>query len=566
MTMLIRRLGALFVILAGAILPVSGAEVRKSTVMVAMHDGVHLATDVYRPESELRPLPVIFMRTPYGKSGGRGFSGNAVHRGYVLVVQDMRGRFDSEGNDSVVFHNDGWGTRRDGQESLEWITRQPWCNGSIATYGGSALGITQTMMAPGAPAALKAQYVQVAADDMYSQATYQGGVWRQSLIEWWLKASKFDPKSFAAFVKHPDYDAFWAETNAEVQAPRIDAPGIYWGGWYDIFLQGTINSFVSIQSHGGPHARGKCRLILGPYAHGPFAGLKYPANSQKQPEAADAIRFFDHHLKGAANGVAEEKPVHYYVMGDPSDPQAAGNFWRSADSWPPPSQLTPFFFHADGRLSTTPPSSTDAKRSFRYDPADPVPTLGGQNLVPPKGPVDLRPIESRKDVLVFTTDVLPQPLEMTGRISAELFISSDSPDTDFTAMLADVYPDGRSMLVTDGILRARFRKSLDREEFIQPSQTYKLSIDLWSTSLAFNKGHRIRVLVSSSNSPRFDPNPNTGHPFRADKQRRVATNTVHLSSGHASHILLPVYHETSSGQSTARKLSETRPRGTALPE
>ena len=195
-----------------------------------------------------------------------------------------------------------------------------------------------------------------------------------------------------------------------------------------------------------------------------------------------------------------------------------------------------------------------------------MPTLGGQNLVPPKGPVDLRPIESRKDVLVFSSDVLPEPLEVTGRISAELFIASDCPDTDFTAMLADVYPDGRSMLVTDGILRARFRKSFEREEFLQPSQTYKLSVDLWSTSLAFNKGHRIRVLVSSSNSPRFDPNPNTGHAFRADKQIRVATNTVHLSAGRSSHILLPVFRETSSGHSTARKVSETRPKKTALAE
>ena len=168
--------------------------------------------------------------------------------------------------------------------------------------------------------------MQVAFDDMYSQGTYQGGVWRKSLIEWWLKATKFDPKSLETFLKHPDYDAFWAETNAEIQAPRIDAPGIYWGGWYDIFLQGTINSFVSIQNHGGPHARGKCRLILGPYAHGPFSGLTYPANSQKQPEAADVFRFFDHHLKGVANGVAEEKPVHYYVMGDPDRSALCGQF------------------------------------------------------------------------------------------------------------------------------------------------------------------------------------------------------------------------------------------------
>jgi predicted acyl esterase len=564
-TKLVRCLAAAF-LLTAAILSVSAAEVRKSTVMVPLHDGVHLATDIYQPESSKGPLPVILMRTPYGKGGGKGFSGGACQRGYVLVVQDMRGRYDSEGNDSVVFHNDGWGARRDGQESLEWIVRQPWCNGSIGTYGGSALGITQTMMAPGAPASLKAQYVQVAFDDMYSQSTYQGGVWRKSLIEWWLKATKFDPKSLEAFVKHPDYDDFWAETNAEAQAPRINAPGIYWGGWYDIFLQGTINSFVSIQNHGGSQARGKCRLILGPYAHGPFTGLTYPANSRHEPKAGDAFRFFDHYLKGASNGVAEDKPVHYYVMGDPSDPHAAGNFWRSAESWPPPSRPTPFYFHADGRLSVDRPAAAEDRKAYRYDPADPVPTLGGQNLVPPKGPVDLRPIESRKDVLVFSSDALQEPLEVTGRITADLFISSDCPDTDFTVLLADVYPDGRSMLVTDGILRARFRKSFEREELLQPSQTYALTVDLWSTSLAFNKGHRIRVVVSSSNSPRFDPNPNTGHPFRADKQSRVANNTIHLSASHPSHILLPVFQESSSAQSPPRKISGVNRAKTAVAE
>ncbi len=184
-----------------------------------------------------------------------------------------------------------------------------------------------------------------------------------------------------------------------------------------------------------------------------------------------------------------------------------------------------------------------------------MPTLGGQNLFPPKGPADLRSLESRKDVLVFSTGVLTEPLEVTGRITGDLFVSSDCPDTDFAVFLVDVYPDGRSMLVTDGILRARFRKSFEREEFLEPSQTYELQVDLWSTSLVVNKGHRIRVLVSSSNAPRFDPNPNTGHAFRADQQKRVATNTIHLSAGHASHIVLPVFG--ASGNIPSRAVSKS---------
>jgi predicted acyl esterase len=532
---------SVFVIATTASLAARAAsDVEKTTVMVPMHDGVHLATDVYRPAGDVKPLPVIFSRGPYGKSAAAGAAQAACKRGYVFISQDMRGRFASDGKDYVIFHNDGWGEHRDGQESLEWIARQPWCNGSIATTGGSALGITQTMMAPGAPASLKAQFVVVAFDDMYSQGQYEGGVWRTSLIENWVAMTHLDPKNLEIPLKHPRYDDFWAEVNAKAHADRVNAPAIFLGGWYDIFEQGTLDSFVSIHNHGGPGARGKCRLVMAPIGHGSFTALKYPENSKHFPKTADSDRFFDHYLKGAANGVEQDKAVNYYVMGDPTDPHAPGNVWRSADNWPPPSRPTSFYFHNDGRMSTDRPTAADDQRSFKYDPQKPVPTLGGQNLFGPKGPADLRPVESRPDVLVFSTDVLTEPVEVTGRILAELAISSDCPDTDFAALLTDVYPDGRSMLVTDGILRARFRKSFEREEFLEPAKVYDLTVDLWSTSLVFNKGHRIRVLITSSNAPRFDPNPNTGHGFRADKETRVAGNTVHVSAGHSSRLVLPI--------------------------
>ena len=201
----------------------------------------------------------------------------------------MRGRHDSEGDDSVVFHNDGWGKHRDGQDSLDWIAKQPWCNGKIGTHGGSALGITQTMMAP-APDSLKAQWVFSAFSDMYSQCAYQGGAWRKSLVEFWLDANGFDRKSRDTFLNHPRYDEFWAETNAEAHAASVNAPGVYIGGWYDIFLQGTINSFVTIQNRGGPKARGKCFLVIGPIAHGPVKQkVDYPKATQA-PINADLLR------------------------------------------------------------------------------------------------------------------------------------------------------------------------------------------------------------------------------------------------------------------------------------
>jgi putative CocE/NonD family hydrolase len=234
-------------------------------------------------------------------------------------------------------------------------------------------------------------------------------------------------------------------------------------------------------------------------------------------------------------------------MGDPEDPDAPGNLWRRADSWPPPSEPVPAYFHKDGRLMPAKPAAKDGKFVYRFDPENPVPTMGGQNLTIEKGPMDQRPAESRPDVLVFTTPVLRQPVEVTGRVRAKLYVSSDCPDTDFTVKLTDVYPDGRSMLLTDGILRARYRESFDKEAFMEPGEVYELTVDLWSTSIVFNRGHKIRVAVSSSNYPRFDPNPNTGKPLRADHQTRVATNTLHVSSRYPSHIVLPRYQAPAAG-------------------
>ncbi|MHC4328452.1 MAG: CocE/NonD family hydrolase, partial [Planctomycetota bacterium] len=441
---LIHRVLLLSVVLSTvAALAADETKIQPILHMVPMRDGTKLATDVYLPPEGQPPYPVILMRTPYGRGGGAGEAQKHCRRGYALVSQDIRGRGKSEGHHAIIFHNGGWGKRRDGHDTLLWIASQPWCNGKVATFGGSAVGITQNMLAPGAPDVLKGQVVIVAFSDMYSQAAYQGGVWRKSLLEGWLTLTGMADVNLKTFRDHPNYDEFWAGLNPEAQAHRVNAPGVFIGGWYDIFLQGTINSFVAIHNHGGPDARGRCRLIIGPIAHGVFDELKYPPNS-KMPPAAEASRLFDSWLKGKDSGVEEDKAVHYYVMGDPTDENTGGNFWRQADNWPPPAEVTAFYFHLDRRLvRETPPDGTKAL-SYRYDPNDPVPTVGGQNLLLPKGPMDQRKIESRPDVLLFTTDVLAEPVEVTGRIYAKLYVSSDRPDTDFTVKLTDVYPDGRS--------------------------------------------------------------------------------------------------------------------------
>lgn len=512
-----------------------------TTCMVAMRDGVKLATDVYLPGDGKGKYPVIVARTPYGKSqGGSAIAALARLRGYALVVQDLRGRFKSEGHPAIIFGNDGWGEHQDGRETLEWIARQPWCSGKIGSWGGSALGITQNMAAPVAPPELKAQFVVVAFSDYYSQAAYQGGAFRTQLIERWLKGNGLVEKNLETFVAHPRYDDFWKQLNSETQADKVRAPAVYSGGWYDIFLQGTINSFTSVHYHGGEGARGKCRLVIGPIGHGNFTELMYPPSVAKRPACSDVFTWFDHVLLGKDNAVAREKAVHYYVMGDPTDPMAPGNYWRHVDDWPPPSRTTSFYFHPDGALVRAKAPEGNEAKTYVYDPKDPVPNVGGQELGVPLGPMDQRRVEKRADVLLFSTAVLEEPIEVTGRITAKLFVSSDCPDTDFTVKLCDVYPDGRSMLVTDGIFRARYHKSFEKESFLEPGQVYELNVDLWSTSLVFNKGHRIRVAVSSSNSPRFEANPNTGRPFRADTETRVARNTLHLSLKYPSRIVLPV--------------------------
>jgi putative CocE/NonD family hydrolase len=232
-------------------------------------------------------------------------------------------------------------------------------------------------------------------------------------------------------------------------------------------------------------------------------------------------------------------PVHYFVMGDTEDLTAPGNVWRSANSWPPPATATPFYLQADRSLTRDKPLA-EGQLSYKYDPSDPVPTRGGQNLLIEKGPMDQRPVESRDDVLLFTTEPLQEPLEVTGRIAAKLFVSSDCPDTDFTVKLSDVYPDGKSLLVTDGIRRASLRNSFEKREPLVPGEVYELEVDLWSTSLIFNAGHRIRIAVSSSNAPRFEPNPNTGDPHPIAGKTRVASNKVYLSNQHPSAIVLPI--------------------------
>jgi len=531
------RLTTLVASALALVLPLPVCEAALETVMVPMRDGVRLATDVHVPEGE-GPWPVILIRTPYNKDGVRGMAGQATQRGYALVAQDFRGRFASEGEDYPVFLAGGWGTHQDGYDTVEWIAQQEWSNGKVGGYGVSAPGIALNMMAPSRPPHLVCCYASVAFSSMYHQAAYQGGAFRQSLLEKWLALSQFSPQNLELFRAHPDYDDFWQQFDCERVAEKVNVPFMFVGGWYDIFVAGTLNSFMTVNQKGDTGARGKCRLVMEAYGHGRNDTLVFP--NAGQPETADMWAWFDVWLKHDGAGLEKIPTVQYFVMGDPNDPNTPGNQWRTAEDWPVPADMKKVYFHRDKRLHLKPPQDLFGALSFKYDPKDPVPTIGGANLIISKGPMDQRPVENRDDVLLFESPALRRHVEITGPVTVKVWASSTAPDTDFTAKLCDVYPDGRSIIVLDGILRARHRDSMETGVPLEPEKIYEFEIDLWSTSLVFSPGHRVRVALSSSNAPRFEPNPNTPEVAGRDDKTQVATNTIYLNADHPSHITFPV--------------------------
>lgn len=510
-------------------------------VVVVARDGVSLAGDLYLPSGP-GPFPVILGRTPYNKVLGVGFGREGARRGYAVVMQDTRGRFASKG-ENLPFHSDV----TDGADTLLWIGRQDWSNGRVGTWGGSAGAITQFQLMAAGQGGVESQHLVVGAPNLY-EVVYTGGVFRKSLIEDWIRASRFQEDAVARWVAHPVHDDYWRERDASRHYGTVQAAAVHIGGYWDIFAQATIDGFNGYQHGGGKGARGRQKLVLGPWTHGVLqekAGeLTFPGGKRPPGNIQDAWQWFDATLRDATNGLLQLPAVTYYVIGDTSDPKAPGNEWRTAESWPPfQVEPVPVYLHGDRTLSTRLAEATHSL-GYIHDPAKPVPTLGGVQLTLLAGPMDQQAIESRDDVLVFTGEVLTEPVEVTGRIRARLWISSDAPDTDFMVKLCDVYPDGRSFNLCEGAIRTRFRKGTDREILLESGRMEPVDIDCWATSVVFNRGHRIRVQIASSSSPGYDPNPNTGEPLRKGARMRPARNRVHVGSGQASHVLLPVVKGT----------------------
>jgi putative CocE/NonD family hydrolase len=555
-------------------------------VPAPMRDGVTLRANVYRPPEGR--WPVLLTRLPYGKDIGVGSSAldpvQAARRGYVVIVQDTRGRFASEG-DWQPFETEA----EDGYDTIAWAAGLPYADGQVGMFGVSYLGFTQWAAAVQQPPALKAMAPRVTWSDALNGFGFRGGALELGTQAMWglqmgfdqlVRQHRADPPAlgaafwslarevdllgtegyaslplndFAPLRRQPMLPRFFQQVqqpmDRELLDPvtiagkheRVHVPTLNVGGWYDIFLGDTIANYQAMRALGRP-----TRLVIGPWTHVdtrvPVGELNFGFGSQasfinlQYDMERLQLRWFDHWLKGVDTGMLSEPPIKLFVMG--------ANVWRDETEWPlQRAAPTRYYLRAGGELSTHPPG-TEAPDRYAYDPANPVPTHGGALLMAPEfpaGPRDQRSVEARSDVLVYSTPVLERDMEVTGPVTVELWASSSAPDTDFVARLVDVYPDGRSYNLTDGILRARYRRGLD-PQLLQPGAPERFEIDLWATSNVFRAGHRVRLHITSSNFPRWDRNPNTGNTFGADTAAdlRVAEQTILHDAEHPSFVLLPV--------------------------
>jgi predicted acyl esterase len=499
-----------------------------STIMVPMRDGVRLSTDVYRPAGS-GAWPAIVQRTPYNRRAARQpeQAAGLVDRGYVYVVQDWRGQFGSEGKYDSLSPEGG---ERDGYDTVEWIAGQPWCNGKVGIMGGSGPGIAALQTVIARPPHLVAAAVSVATAFPHERQALNGGVMQNQSARWLAQRGFPVPEWPRPSTWIVDQVLVGSSRPPAAETPNPVAL-LHVGGWFDIFGDAPLTQLARQDPH-------RSRAIVGPTGHGGrTTELPFPSARHAGPSQAD---WFDYWLKGARNGALDAAPVRYYLMGDARNPRAPGNVWKEAERWPVPHQPASFFLRFDGSLTRAEPGVTDAARGYRNDPRDPVPTLGGSIMGPVQGPSDQRPLAGRADILRFATAPLETPVEITGPARAELWITSDAPDTTFMVKLLDRYPDGYEALILDSAIMTRYRDGFVDPTPLEPGRRYKLAVELGSTALVFDQGHQIAVHVSSSSAPKFEVHPNTFAGVRSYDEAKVARNTVHVSKAHASRLILPL--------------------------
>jgi uncharacterized protein len=529
----------------GSFLSASAAFIGQ-TVQIPMRDERAIAADIYIPKTGGK-YPVVLIQTPYNKNLMRGgFAGQGRYgsqslftdSSYAFVVTDWRGKFASQDAQPA-------GTQpnlgADGFDAIAWIVKQEWSNGKVATWGPSALGRVQYETARSNPPNLVCAVPMVMALNLDYDSYFPGGViWQEFVTR--LGQIGFGTSIFDQLAARPINDDSWQKTQAAtfIKGEDLRIPMLFIGGWYDIYTDKVMEAFQTARTAGGEKARAHSRLIMGPWIHGTDqvrnGQLDY-ANAQSYG-MKKAMAFIDYWVKDAPNGFDKQEPrISYFQMGT--------NEWRSTESWPPPgSRERAYYLHPDRSLSTKAPASADGSAAaFDFDPSNPVPTVGGHllDVAFNPGPMDQHEkVESRSDVLVFSTPVLEKDAVVAGKVRVKLFVSSDRPDTDFTAILTDVYPDGRSMLVTEGIRRMRFRNTTSKEELMTPGTIYPVTIELTNTALTFLKGHKVRVIVSSSNYPRFALNLNDGGRMYQKGKGLIARNSIYADKTHPSALVLPM--------------------------
>lgn len=541
-------------------------------VRAPMRDGVLLSCDIYRPTVGA-PFPTLLIRTIYDKQQERyvAWTRRFVERGYAVVMQDCRGRHDSDGPWEPYVNE-----ANDGHDTIQWIGSQPWCDGNVGMFGISYVGFTQTLPATQRSPYLKALVPIASQQDNFGHFYVDGALQLHvamnfvnmagrtmkrestSLLDWdalWRRLPLesalddiVDLPFYRDAVRHATYDEFWSGYGLRGRYGEVETPAYFITGWYDNLLHEAFKLHTGWRTQSRTdESRRRTRLLVGPWSHSNIGGCE-PFGSIDFGQAAaldiveEQLRWYDRRLRGIDNGIDDEPPIRIFVMGE--------NAWRSEVEWPlARTEFTRFYLHSleaanslagDGTLSTTHPEA-EPTDTFSYDPNDPVPTLGGSYMMlANSGPWDRRPVERRDDVLVYRSARLEEDVEVTGPVEVTLYISSDAPDTDFSAALVDCYPDGKAVVLCEGIRPARCRKSLAHPTPIEPGEVYELRIDLWETSNLFRRGHRIGLEVSSSNFPRFSRNLNTGAAPGISADMRVANQTVYHDAQRPSHVTLPI--------------------------
>lgn len=546
--------------------------VTQETIMVPMRDGVLLATDVYR-DPKLKQAPVLLMRTPYNKDRVKKIAERYAAAGFITVVQDCRGKFQSEG---IFYPYDHEG--RDGYDAIEWLGKQPWCNGRIGMWGASYVGATQWLAANERPPGL-VTIAPMATFSSFYRNLYLGGAMRLSLITRWASGNSQKPEGaevttdwrktllhlpmseideqigwsipwLEGTLTHPEHNGYWNRTELTDEIVDLKLPMQHIVGYYDFFSRETVGNFVRMQQQArNAQTRTQQQLILGPWDHGSIGRAQVGevdfGQNAVMDKAGENLQWFERYLKaGSENDSAVEVPVRYFSMGD--------NVWREAQTWPPQGFCeTPFYLHSagkantgsgDGTLTYCPPTDAETADAFQADPADPAPACPVTEKRPliaaTWAPVDQRPIEKREDVLVYTSGAFTEPLRFAGNARAKLFVSADTPDADWVVKLIDVNPDGFAQNLAVGILRGRFRDSELQPTPLQPGQVYEITVDLGPIAAQIGAGHKLRVDICGAYFPLFDRNPNTGEgPF--GKGTKVATEKVYHDAVRPSQIILP---------------------------